>query len=249
MNRAETNIAVSLKNVSKTYSLRTGAPKSILEYIKSPFTIGKKQIIHALRDINLDVLKGEVVGIIGDNGSGKSTLLNIILGSIRPDKGGEVKCNGKIIRLALGLGIDKNLSARDNIYLNGSILGLSFKHIGGIFDQIIDFAGIENFVDTPVKFYSKGMVQRLMFSIAMHADADIMLLDEFFGGTGDQDFKEKSNRAFKEKILEGRTIIIVSHSLKTIRNNCHRVVWIEKGKIKAIGPAEEITQAYKNKNI
>jgi len=239
------NIAVQIKNVSKTYALRTDAPQSVLELLKNPFAGRKKQVIKALTDINLEVRKGEILGIIGDNGSGKSTLLNIILGSIKPDKGGFVKAHGKIIRLALGLGIDKNLSARDNIYLNGSILGLSFRKLGDIFEGIIEFAGLQDFVDTPVKFYSKGMIQRLTFAIAMHAEADIILLDEFFGGTGDQKFKEKSNKVFREQILEERTIIIVSHSLKIIRENCQRAVWIEKGRIREIGDPVDLVNRYK----
>lgn len=245
MQYSESDIAVQCINISKTFNLRINKPKTILEYIRRPFFNAQKQKIEALIDINFESRKGEILGIVGDNGSGKSTLLNIILGSIKPDKGGKVISKGKIIRLALGLGIDRNLSARDNIYLNGSILGLSFKKIGRIFNDIIEFAGLEKFVDVPVKYYSKGMVQRLMFSIAMYAEADIILLDEFFGGTGDQNFKEKSNRAFRERILEGRTIIIVSHSLHIIEKNCDRVLWIEKGRLKRQGPASEVIAEYK----
>lgn len=201
--------------------------------------------IKALNDINLKVRKGEIFGIIGRNGSGKSTLINLIMGTIPPDRTGKISTKGKLMRLSLGLGVDPNLSARDNIYVNGSIIGLSFKKIGSIFDDIIEFAGLEEFINTPVKFYSKGMKQRLMFSIAMHANADIFLLDEFFGGTGDEDFKKKSDIAFRQSILEGRTIVIVSHSMQIISKYCDRTVWLDKGKIVEMGKTEKVVSAYK----
>jgi len=202
--------------------------------------------LKALSNVNLTISKGETFGIVGRNGSGKSTLLNIIMESIRPDKGGIVKTEGKMIRLALGMGIDPNLTARENIYVNGSVIGLSFKRIGEKFDQIIRFAALEGFVDTPVKFFSKGMKQRLLFSIAMHVETEIILLDEFFGGVGDQDFKRKSDEAFKKVIMEGRTIIIVSHSLPIIAKYCKRVAWIHHGRVRALGPAETVLKSYRN---
>jgi len=204
-----------------------------------------KKEIKALKELNLKIKRGEIFGIIGRNGSGKSTLINIIMGSIPADKGGKITTRGRMMRLSLGLGVDLNLSARDNIYVNGSIIGLSFKKIGSIFNDIIDFAGLGEFVDTPVKFFSKGMKQRLMFSIAMHADADVFLLDEFFGGTGDEDFKKKSDEAFRRTILEGRTIVIVSHSMQIIKKYCDRALWLNKGKAIKIGKTEDVVMAYK----
>ena len=149
------------------------------------------------------------------------------------------------MKLSLGMGIDPELTARDNIYVNGTIIGLTFKEIGRIFNEIIEFAGLEKFVDVAVKFYSKGMKQRLVFSIAIHAKSDIFLLDEFFGGTGDEDFRIKSNEAFKSYVIEGNTIIIVSHQPKIIQQHCDRVYWISKGSIKMHGPAQEVVQAYR----
>ncbi|MCL4118868.1 UNVERIFIED_CONTAM: hypothetical protein GTU68_038116 [Idotea baltica] len=201
--------------------------------------------IPAISDISFDVKKGEVVGIIGSNGSGKSTLLNILLGSMRPDEQSTVHVNGKVIRLSLNLGFDINLTARENIYVNGSILGLSFKEIGDIFQEIVDFSGLEGFIDTQIKFYSSGMKSRLMFSIAMHANADIYLLDEFFGGVGDKKFKKKSKILFEEKFLNKHTVVMVSHSLKLIRKHCHRVIWLEKGKLMMQGNPEEVILSYK----
>jgi len=205
-----------------------------------------KSKVEALKNINISILKGEKVGIIGRNGSGKSTLLNIIMGSIVPNKGGKIVTYGKMMRLALGMGVDQNLSARDNIYVNGSVLGLSFKKIGEIFNDILNFSDLHDFVDTPVKFYSKGMRQRLLFSIAVHAEADIFLLDEFFGGTGDEEFKAKSEEAFNKHILEGRTIVIVSHSLKIIRKLCNRSIWLHKGEIRCQGDTKTVIKEYRD---
>jgi len=203
-----------------------------------------KNEILALKNIDISIKTGETIGIIGRNGSGKSTLLNIMMESIRANKGGVVKTKGKMIRLALGMGVDLNLSARDNIYVNGSVLGLSFKKIGEKFSEILDFSGLHEFVDTPVKFYSKGMKQRLLFSIALHAEADILLLDEFFAGTGDQDFQQKSRQAFKDQLLNRHTIILVSHNLSMIREHCDRVIWIEKGVIKLKGKPNAVIASY-----
>jgi len=237
--------AIKLKNINKTYRFRNNQSQSIKDYITKIFKKKNPVEVMALKDINLMILKGESLGIIGRNGSGKSTLLNIIIGSIRPNKGGVIKSNGKMVRLALGLGVDNNLTARDNIYVNGSVLGLSFKEIGSVFSKIIEFADLEDYVDVPVKFYSKGMRQRLLFSIAMNAKADIFLLDEFFGGTGDRDFRKKSNDAFKTQIVENKTIVIVSHSLEIISKHCSRAIWLEEGAIKMEGNAESVIRAYK----
>ena len=241
------DVVVQVKNVSKTYRIRENQANSIkglfLNLLKPR---GQKREIKALQDINFTVKKGEAIGIIGRNGSGKTTLMNIILGGIRPDKGGVVKTNGKIIKLSLGIGFDANLSARDNIYLNGSLLGLSFKEINEKFDDIIQFAGLEDFVETPVKYYSKGMKSRLTFSIAMEAKADIFLLDEFFGGVGDEEFKYKSNKIFLNKLKEGKTIIIVSHGKNVIKKFCKETIWIDKGIMKKRGDTAEILSEYKS---
>jgi len=239
-------IAISLKNIYKTFRIRTSGENTIRERISSLLRLKKQNVqnIVALQNINIEIVKGESFGIIGRNGSGKSTLLNIMMESISPDKGGIVNTHGRIMRLALGLGIDPNLSARDNIYVNGSIIGLSFKQIGDIFENIIDFSELHDFIDTPVKFYSKGMKQRLMFSIAMYADADIFLLDEFFGGTGDKDFRIKSDNAFNERIINGKTNIIVSHSMQVIKKHCKRVLWLDKGKIIELGNVNRVTKLY-----
>lgn len=183
-------------------------------------------------------------GIIGKNGSGKSTLLRMIMGAILPDKG-EIITKGSIIRLALGLGFDQNLSARDNIYVNGSVLGLSFKEIGEIFDHILEFSDLEEFVDTPIMYYSSGMKSRLSFAIAVHANAEIFLIDEFFGGVGDADFQRKSQKLFNERVLNNKTIVFVSHSMNDIKKNCDRILVLEKGKGILFDDPEEGISYYK----
>lgn len=242
-------VAIRLENINKSYNIEKYSDRTIKSIIKKTFNRKyKPKTLQALKNINLTIYKGETFGIIGRNGSGKSTLLNIMIGSIPPDKGGIIKTNGSIIRLSLGMGIDPNLTARDNIYVNGTVLGLSFKKIGTIFHEIIRFAELKDFVDIPVKLYSKGMKQRLMFSIAIHVNADIILLDEFFGGTGDQVFRKKSNRIFKEKLLKDKTIIFVSHSVPRIESNCKRSIWLNKGKIKSRGPTAKVLKEYSEFN-
>jgi len=238
---------IEVKNLNKTFVSRINAMSTIRDRFTKVFTqsANKKQIVPALRNINFEVHQGEFFGIVGRNGSGKSTLLNILIGSVRADPGSIVKTRGKMIRLALGMGFDGNLSARDNIYINGSILGLTFKRIGLIFDDIVGFAELEDFVDLPVKKYSTGMLSKLKFSIAIHAEADIFLMDEFFGGVGDVSFREKSNEVFNNTFLDGRTIIHVSHQLKTITDHCSRVLVLNKGEQMGLGKPDESIDNYK----
>ncbi len=238
-------VVIRLENVSKTFKLKENNTDSIRDKIFGLFNNSNLRELKALQNVNLEIRKGEFLGIIGHNGSGKSTLLKIIMGAFPPDKGGVVEVNGKIIRLALGMGFDPNLTARENIYVNGSVLGLTFRKIGGIFDQIIAFAELENFVDTQVKFFSSGMRSRLAFAVAVHAEADIFLMDEFFGGVGDLSFKKKSEEVFQTAVVEGRTIIHVSHQLKTIEKHCDRVLLLDKGQVAGLGTPEEVLPIYR----
>lgn len=237
--------AIEIKNLTKTFAVREHSSDSLRDYV---FNIlrpkGKIRTIKALDNITVSIDQGEIFGIVGRNGSGKSTLLNVILGSIKADKGSTVNTEGQIMRLALGMGFDPNLSGRDNIYINSSILGIRVKDIKSSINDIVEFSGLQEFMDTPVKFYSKGMKSRLTFAIAMHADADIFLLDEFFGGVGDQNFKAKSKTIFDEKIKQGKTIVIVSHSPGVIKKYCQRAVWIDKGKIVMIDNPKKVVKSY-----
>ncbi len=241
----ENEKVIEVRDLSKTFSIREESVTSIRNLILNFKRLKtKKHLVHALRDINFDVKKGEIVGIIGRNGSGKSTLLNLIMGSLKPDPGSTIETRGRMIRLALGMGFDPNLSARHNIYVNGSILGLTFKQIGHIFYDIIDFADLRDFIDTPLKFYSSGMKSRLAFAIAVNARADIFLMDEFFGGVGDASFQEKSKKVFESAFLDKRTILFVSHSLKNIEKFSDRVLLINKGEQLAFGKPKEVIKEY-----
>ncbi len=239
-------IAIELKNISKTYSVLDKDSQSLKGKIMSLITHTNRREIKALTNVNLEIKKGEFFGIMGHNGSGKSTLLRIMAGAYPPDKGGVVKMHGRFMLLSLGLGFNPMLTARENIYLNASILGLTLKQIGVIFHDIVAFAELDKFVDTQVKYYSTGMVARLKFAIAVHADADIFLMDEFFGGVGDASFKEKSEAVFHKSLVEGRTIIHVSHSIKTIEKHCSRVMLLHQGEIVGIGSPEEIIPEYQS---
>ncbi len=235
-------VVIKLENISKTFVM--SEKSSIRERVFSLFVGHKKRKLHALKNVEMEIRKGEFIGVIGRNGSGKSTLLKIVMGAIPPDKGGKVTTHGRIIRLSLGMGFDPNLSARENIYVNASILGLTFKDINEKFDEIIDFAELHDFIETKVKFFSRGMRSRLGFAIAVHAEADIFLMDEFFGGVGDANFKKKSVKVFQQAFVEGRTIIHVSHQLNTIEKYCDRVLVLHKGEVVALGKPDEVIPIY-----
>ncbi len=240
-------LRIDIRNLNKTFSI-SGRKLSFTERLKNKLA-NKTKKVHAIKDINLQVKNGEFLGIIGKNGSGKSTLLKLIIGAMDPDEGSHIETHGKIIRLALGMGFDVDLTARDNIYLNGTILGLSFKQIGEKFEEIIAFAELEDFIDTPIKFYSSGMRSRLSFAIAIHAEADIFLIDEFFGSVGDLGFMEKSQKAFEENILQGKTIIHVSHSLELIRKHCTKILVMEKGSATIYDDVNEAIEKYGNVSV
>jgi len=237
------NIVVSVENLTKKFVVYDRPNDSIRDKIFS-FSSNNKKTILPIIDVSFKVRKGEFIGVIGPNGAGKSTLLNLILGTIVPSSG-KVTTEGRVLRLALALGFDQLLSARENIYINGSILGLSFKEIGRRFDKIIQFASLQKFVDTPIKYFSSGMKTRLAFSIATFSKADILLIDEFFGGVGDEDFKKKSSLVFKERILTGKTVIHVNHNLSVIEEFCDRVILLNEGKLVLIDTPEVAISAYK----
>lgn len=239
-------IAITLKNCSKTFYVREQAARTIrtrvLNFLLAKPTPIKK--VEALKNLNLTIKKGEFFGIIGRNGSGKSTLLHLLMGAMRPDPDSIIETKGRMLRLAQGMDFEPELTARDNIYLTGSILGLTFKRIGIIFEDIVRFAEIESFVDVPVKTYSNGMLSKLKFAIATYAEADILLMDEFFVGVGDLNFKEKSEKVFRERLIKGRTIIHVSHSLDSILKHCDRVLLLDRGVPIAIGKPAEMVAKY-----
>jgi ABC-type polysaccharide/polyol phosphate transport system ATPase subunit len=240
----DNDIAIKLENINKTFVLHDRG-NTIRDRFFSIFTGKGSRKLKALQNIDLEIKKGEFFGIVGRNGSGKSTLVQIMNKAIPPDKGGKVTINGKAMRLALGMGFDNELTARQNIMLNSSVLGMSIKEIKSKMDEMIAFAELEEFADTPVKYYSSGMKSKLMFSIAVNAQADIFLMDEFFGGVGDQSFRKKADELFHDRLVKGKTIIHVSHQLDTIKKYCDRVMLLEKGGIVKIGKPDDVLDVFK----
>lgn len=234
MNNVE---VIRISDVSKKFIVHKD--KSIKERVVN----ARRSRLHAeeywaLKDINFSVRAGESIGLAGANGSGKSTLLKIIGGILTPD-GGDVKIRGRIAALLeLGAGFHPDLTGRENVYLNASILGLSDSQIAKEMESIIDFSGIRDFIDTQVKFYSSGMYVRLAFSVAVHSDPDILLVDEVLA-VGDEPFQRKCMEKIREFQREGRSIILVSHSAEQIIDICDRAVVLDQGKIIAMGDSRD----------
>jgi len=237
-------IVIDINKVAKTYKVFEANSDSIRNIVFNIFKFKERREIKALQSLDLQIEKGEFFGIIGRNGSGKSTLLDIIMRNLKPDKGGKIYTKGKMMKLSLAMGFDPNLTGRENVYVNGAVLGLSFKQIGIKFKKIFEFAELEDFIDTKVKNYSKGMRMRLAFAVAINVEADIFLFDEFFGGVGDLRFKKKSDEVFEKSLLKNKTVIIVSHNLGVIKKHCKRSLCLDKGKILGIGPTEEMVKIY-----
>ena len=237
---------ISVKDVTMQFKLSTGSSASgIKEYLLQKV---KRQVkyreLQALSHVSFNVFQGEVVGIIGTNGSGKSTLLRIVSGALRPTEGQIVVDRRKVQLLTLGTGFDMELSARENVYLNGSIIGYSKKFLDTHYDEIVEFAELQGFMEEKVKNYSSGMVSRLGFAIATAGDAaEILILDEVLS-VGDEFFRKKSLKRIKEMIHGGSTVIMVSHGMGTILENCTKVVWIEKGVLQMVGDAKTVCGAY-----
>lgn len=207
-----------------------------------------KSYFWALNDVSFEVKKGEVVGFIGNNGAGKSTLLKIIAGVMKPTKG-SVDIYGNICpMIELGAGFDYDLTARENIYLNGAVLGYSKEFIDSKFNEIVDFSELKDFLDVPVRNFSSGMIARLAFSIATIVDPEILIVDEILS-VGDIAFQQKSENKMKSMITGGTTVLFVSHSIEQIKNLCNRVVWLEHGKVVKIGPAKQVCEEYYNSQM
>lgn len=234
--------AVSVEHVSKRFRLYRERNQSL----KSAVLRGRTSIAEdfwAVRDVSFEVRTGETFGLIGRNGSGKSTLLKTLAKIYHPDEG-SIRMNGRVASLLeVGSGFHPELSGRENIFLNGSILGLSRKQLLARFDEIVEFSGVEKFIDQPVKNYSSGMYVRLGFSVAINVRPDILIVDEVLA-VGDGAFRKKSQAKFREIMNEGRTVILVSHSLSSVREMCDSVAWLDGGRLQLIGDAGEVTKAY-----
>lgn len=237
---------IEVKNVTMKFRIATFNSSGIKEYLiqKLKGNMNYRELV-ALDNVSFNVYKGEVVGIIGTNGSGKSTLLRIVSGALRPTSG-EVRTNRRRLQLlTLGTGFDYELTARENVYLNGAIIGYTKEFIDENYDKIVKFAELEDFMEEKVKNFSSGMVSRLGFAIATVGDAaDILILDEVLS-VGDEFFRKKSLARIKEMIHSGSTVLMVSHALSSILENCTKVVWIEKGRLKMVGEPKEVCEAYK----
>lgn len=234
--------AIRVKHLFKKYKIYN-SEKNKLGQIINPFNKSSKKEFVALNNISFDVNKGEILGIIGSNGSGKSTLLKILTG-VCFKSSGELFIEGKVASLLeLGTGFNNELTGIENIYLNGSIMGLGKEEITRIKDDIINFADIGEFINYPVKTYSSGMYARLAFAVAINIDPDILIVDEILS-VGDIEFQKKCMDKFQEFKSLGKTIIYVSHGLDAIQNYCEKAIWLEKGRIKEIGSAIEVVEKY-----
>jgi len=239
---------IRLENVSVRYRLPRERISSVKDYT---IRLLKRQIRYdefwALRDVSLEVRRGETLGIIGRNGAGKSTLLKTVARVLRPTTG-RVIVRGRVAPLLeLGAGFDHELTGRDNIFLNGTILGFSQADMQSRFDRIVDFAGVREFIDLPLRTYSTGMAARLGFAIATDEPAQVLLRDEVLS-VGDEDFQRKSGARMAELRQHGDAILMVSHSLESLGRLCHRVVWLDRGEVRAIGMPDEVIAEYRTQS-
>ena len=239
--------AIRFENVGKRY--RLGGQDSLRETLaQAGGRLARRggedaRLLWALRDVNLEVQPGEALGVVGSNGAGKTTMLKLLSRVTRPTTG-VIRTDGRIAALIeLGAGFHPDLTGRENVYLYGAILGLSQSEVRRRFDQIVAFAELEQFIDTPVKRYSSGMYARLGFAVAAHVDPDVFLVDEVLS-VGDEAFQAKCRDFIHSFVKSGRTSVFVSHNLYAIDQLCDRIIWLEKGKIMQSGPAGEVLRAY-----
>lgn len=239
---------IKINNVSMRFNLGIEKNFSLKLFFINMFKWKKenkeKKEFWALKDVNIEVKKGEVVGFIGSNGAGKSTLLKVVAGVMKPTKGSVEKYGNICPMIELGAGFDMDLTARENIYLNGAILGYSREFIDQKFEEIVEFSELRDFLDVPVRNFSSGMVARLAFSVATIVDPEILIVDEILS-VGDIAFQQKSENKMRSMIEGGTTVLFVSHSLAQIEKLCDRVVWLENGTVKKIGEPKQICEEYK----
>jgi ABC-type polysaccharide/polyol phosphate transport system ATPase subunit len=241
-----TNIAISVNNISKEFHITEDSHNTVKQRLFRMFDPPHPKTIKALNPMSFEIKKGECLGLVGRNGSGKSTLVRVLAG-VYPTSTGTIKISGSTMLMNLGVGMSHQLTARENIYISGSVLGLKIKEIDQIFDQIIEFAELQNFVDTKIKYFSSGMLARLGFSIAVNAGADIMFLDEIFA-VGDIKFQEKAIKIFEKSWIEGKTVVLISHETDVIKNYCQRAIYLKNGNLEYIGEAKTAIDKYLSDN-
>lgn len=234
--------AVEVRNVTKLFRLHHERNQSLKSAIMRG-RISRYEEFTAVNDVSFDVKTGSTFGLIGSNGSGKSTLLKCLAKIYAPNKG-SITYNGRMAALLeVGSGFHHELSGKENIYLNGSILGMSKKEIDKKYDEIVDFSGVEQFIDQPIKNYSSGMYVRLGFSVAISVEPDILVADEVLA-VGDEAFQRKCLEKFKDFRKDGRTVILVSHSMESIKDMCDQAAWLEKGNLQFVGESKEVVSKY-----
>ncbi|GAB1421166.1 ABC transporter ATP-binding protein [Anaerolineales bacterium] len=257
------DLAIRIEGLSKKYRIyrveeqATSLSSQIVNMMRSPFSYlnyrlrkpGEDEILWAIKDICFDVPQGQVIGIIGKNGSGKSTLLKVLTRITEPTSG-QAFIRGRIgSMLEVGTGFHPELSGRENVYLNGTILGMTRAEIAAKFDEIVDFSGVSKFIDTPVKRYSSGMQVRLAFGVAAFLDPEVLLIDEVLA-VGDAEFQRKAmGRMGDITSGEGRTILLVSHNMVAVQSLCDRVIWLQDGQVKMDGDPSEVVRAYMKEEI
>ena len=243
------DVVIELKDVSLKFKLQREKTPSLKEVIIKFLTRKVSYVdFYALKDINLKVKRGESVGIIGRNGAGKTTLLRVIAGIYKPTSG-KVTVKGRIMPIIeLGAGFDMELTGRENIFLNGLLLGMTRKEIEERYDEIGEFSGLGEFINSPMRTYSSGMKLRLGFSIATAIDPDIILIDEVFA-VGDREFREKCVRRIREMREKGATLLFVSHDMDAIKENCERVIWLEEGEIMIDDESQRVIRCYSENTL
>jgi len=242
----EKTFSITARNISKTFHISEDNHNTVKHRLFNLFNPPRKKLVEAIKPLDLEIEKGECIGLIGRNGCGKSTLVKLLAGVYSSDTG-SLKINGTTILMNLGVGMSHELTARENIYVSGSVLGLKIKEVDAIFDKIVDFAELRDFIDTKIKYFSSGMVARLGFSIAVNAGADIMFLDEIFA-VGDVKFQEKAIKVFESSWIEGKTVILVSHGMDVIRKYCKRSAFMKNGELKFMGDTNRAIELYMEDN-
>ncbi len=243
------NLAISVRGLGKDYTIahnqvqHSTTAEALMNKLKNPFQRSETETFHALQDVSFEVEKGDVVGVIGRNGAGKSTLLKV-LSRITEPTFGEIDLYGRVgSLLEVGTGFHAELTGRENIYLNGSILGMTRREITSQFDAIVEFSGVEQFLDTPVKRYSSGMYVRLAFAVAAHLRSEILIVDEVLA-VGDAEFQNKCLGKMKDVSRSGRTVLFVSHNMMAVRNLCSSSIILESGTVREVGSTEKCISIY-----
>lgn len=235
---------IEVRNVTMQYRMTNDRVSNLKEYLIKRLKKNLEfEYFTALDDVSFSVKKGEVLGLVGHNGAGKSTILKVISGIVKPTKGSVRVCGNVVPMLELGSGFDFDMTGRENIFLNGAILGYSEEFLREKYDEIVEFSEIGQFIDIPLRNYSSGMIARLGFSVATVVEPEVLIVDEVLA-VGDANFQEKSKRRMMELMSGGTTVLFVSHSLAQIRELCDHVVWMDHGKVKMYGDTQEACDAY-----